>query len=138
MHVTFASRPLLTQVTAGNLKVSLSVTDWPFCDPDSITTSGAMSPTVCFAAPSTPEVGSYLDATVLVRGPSSASPVLGNGGGGGSAGSAATAGGTGTSSALVGAGMLYGMSGGKADATLVMSEWVRTDDYGWTKVIRVF
>lgn len=35
----------------------------------------------------------------------------------------------------VGNGMAYDMFGGSADATLVMSEWVETADYGWTKVL---
>ena len=68
------------------------------------------------------EAGAYLDAILVVQGPSSSTPILqdeetGEGGGG-------TAGG----------GLKYGMSGGSAKGTLVMSEWVNTDGYGWTKV----
>lgn len=33
-----------------------------------------------------------------------------------------------------GGGVVYGLLGVSADATLVMSEWVKTDDNGWTKV----
>lgn len=36
--------------------------------------------------------------------------------------------------AEIASGVEYEMSGGSAEAKLVMSEWVKTDDNGWTKV----
>lgn len=99
------------------------MSDWPFCDSDSVPTGRdePTPPTVCYGASSALETGSYLDATLLVRGPSSAAPVERE-----------------STATIIGSGKRYGMSGGSADATLVMSEWVRTDDYGWTKVIIQF
>lgn len=81
-----------------------------------------MPSTVCAGASSVLEAGAYLDAVLVVQGPSSSTPILqdeetGEGGGGTNA-----------------SGLKYGMSGGSAKGTLVMSEWVNTDDYGWTKV----
>lgn len=110
-------------MTAGDMKVSLSVSDWPFCDPSTAPTrNGQETPsTACAGVSSAFETGAYLDATLVVQGPSASMPVLqddeGTDGGG-----------------LVGAGMKYIMSGGSADSILVMSEWVQTEEYGWTKV----
>lgn len=121
------------QVSAGDLKISLSVTDWPFCDPSSVSSANSnaeVPSTVCYGAFSALETGSFLDATLLVQGPSLAEPVL--------ATQSSSSGNDGHEDidSTVGAGKRYEMSGGKADATLVMSEWVRTNDYGWTKVIK--
>lgn len=71
------------------------------------------------------ETGAFLEARLVVRGPSSSVPVLSpqqsSGGGGGSG-------------EVEAAGVEYGLSAGSARATLVMSEWVKTDGNGWSKV----
>jgi len=54
------------------------------------------------------------------RGPSSSTPVLSSQQSGGEE--------------VEAAGVEYGLSGGSARATLVMSEWVKTDGNGWSKV----
>ena len=113
-------------MTSGSLKISVSVSDWPFCDPSTAPThSNQETPsTVCTGASLELETGAYLDATLIVRGPSSSIPVLHEG--------EASSGGNGDT--IVDRGLKYLMSGGNADATLTMSEWVKTHDYGWTKV----
>lgn len=111
------------------MKISLSVSDWPFCDPTSLptadaTTTSAVTPlTVCYGASSALEAGTYLDATLVVRGPSSAAPAERDGEQ------------DSVSSDTIGSGKQYEMIAGSAEATLIMSEWVHTDDYGWTKVM---
>lgn len=113
----------IAQVSPGTMKVSLLVSDWPFCDPATAPTrNGQDTPsTVCAGASSVLETGAFLDAKLVVRGPSSSTPVLfpqrSNGGGD-----------------IEAAGLEYGLSGESAQATLVMSEWVKTDDNGWSKV----
>ncbi|CAM9609391.1 unnamed protein product, partial [Laminaria digitata] len=122
-----------THVTIGDLKFSISVSDWPFCDPSTAPTSSTKETpsTVCVGASSVLETGAYLDAVLVVQGPSSSTPVLQyddeeeTGGGGTSTGGGGGGGG--------GGGLKYGMSGESAEGTLVMSEWVNTGDYGWTK-----
>ena len=124
-------------MTTGELKFSISVSNWPFCDPATEPTDNSSSSsnqdkpsTVCPGASSTLEDGAYLDAVLVVQGPSSSTPILQegetttNGGGGGEM--------------ATGGGLKYCMSGGSADGTLVMSEWVKTDDYGWAKVWLAF
>ena len=78
---------------------------------------------MCVGASSVLEAGAYLDAVLVLQGPSSSTPVLLDS-------QDEETGGAG----ITGGGLKYGMSGGSAEGTLVMSEWVNTDDYGWTKV----
>lgn len=79
--------------------------------------------TVCVGAFSTLETGAYLDVALLVQGPSSSEPI-----------SSDQSEDNGAETGADSEGQRYGMSGGNAKAAVVMSEWVRTDDYGWTKV----
>lgn len=72
------------------------------------------------------EAGTYLDVMLSIQGPSFSQPVLQY--------KEAMAGDGEDEDAIVGRGMEYVMSGGTANAKLIMSEWVETDDYGWTKV----
>lgn len=102
------------------------VSDWPFCDPSTapIRSTQETPPTVCEGMSAELETGAFLDATLVVRGPSSSVPTLipeisdQDDGGEGEEASG---------------GLEYGMSGGSAEATLIMSQWVKTDDNGWTK-----
>lgn len=99
------------------------MSDWPFCDPSTEPTrdTEATPSTVCaVGASSELETGAYLDASVVVRGPSSSLPALQDEETG--------------DDGFIGRGKTYIMSGGSADASVTMSEWVQTDDYGWTKV----
>ncbi|CAN0538170.1 unnamed protein product, partial [Ectocarpus sp. 12 AP-2014] len=106
-----------TEVTAGTLKISLEVSDWPFCDPSTEPRRSTDDTplTVCpagTASSSTLETGAFLDVKIAVLGPSSSTPVL-------------------STPALEDAerngGVEYTMTGESAEATLVMSEWVNTD-----------
>lgn len=72
------------------------------------------------------ETGAYLDVMLSIRGPSFSQPVLQY--------KEAMAGGGVDEDAVIGRGVEYVMSGDGADVKLIMSEWVETDDYGWTKV----
>lgn len=116
------------QVHPGNLKISLSVSDWPFCDPSTAPTrNGKETPsTVCWRGTQGLETGAYLEMVLSIRGPSFLQPVLLN--------KEAMAGGGRNDDAIIGRGVEYVMSGGSADAKLIMSEWVETDAYGWTEV----
>lgn len=125
LHKTpFPLPPYTPQVSAGTLKISLAVSDWPFCDPSTEPrrSSDDTPLTVCpvgTASSSTLETGAFLDVKIAVLGPSSSTPVL-------------------STPALEDAerdgGVEYTMTGESAEATLVMSEWVSTEDTGWTKV----
>lgn len=97
------------------------MTDWPFCDPATAPTRSTQDTpsTVCSGASSTLETGAFLDAMLVVQGPSQAQPEQQQ-----------SSDGDGDSED----GAVYGLVGASADATLVMSEWVSTDDNGWTKV----
>lgn len=119
--------PVPNQVSAGTLKFSLAVSDWPFCDPTTAPTRSTQDTpsTVCAGASSALETGAFLDAKLVVRGPSSSKPVLS---------AEQTSGGEGEGGEADVAGLEYGMSGGSAEAWLIMSEWVKTDSNGWTKV----
>lgn len=67
-----------------------------------------------------------MDATIVVRGPSSSMPVVSP--------QESSSSEQQDGEAEIASGVGYEMSGGNADASLVMSEWVKTDDNGWTKV----
>ncbi|CAB1113932.1 unnamed protein product [Ectocarpus sp. CCAP 1310/34] len=113
-----------TEVTAGTLKISLEVSDWPFCDPSTEPRRSTDDTplTVCpagTASSSTLETGAFLDVKIAVLGPSSSTPVLST---------------PALEDAARNGGVEYTMTGESAEATLAMSEWVSTDDSGWTKV----
>ncbi|CAN0524983.1 unnamed protein product, partial [Ectocarpus sp. 12 AP-2014] len=112
-----------TEVTAGTLKISLEVSDWPFCDPSTEPRRSTDDTplTVCptgTASSSTLETGAFLDVKLAVLGPSSSTPVLST---------------PAEEDAERNGGVEYTMTGESAEAILVMSEWVSTDDTGWTK-----
>lgn len=104
------------------------MSDWPFCDPATapIRNTQDTSVTVCAGASSTLETGAFLDAKLVVRGPSSSTPVL--------SAQQSSEGGGGAGGDVHEAGLEYDMSGESAEASLIMSEWVKTDSNGWTKV----
>lgn len=117
--------------------MSISVTGWPFCDPTTAPTadddnddSVSLSTVCTTGASSSLETGAYLDMSLAVRGPSSSIPAPQSNGDVDSG----EGGDWSEDSFEVGGGLKYLLSGGSADATLVMSEWVQTDDLGWTKV----
>ncbi|CAN0347199.1 unnamed protein product [Discosporangium mesarthrocarpum] len=96
------------QVTNGTLKVSFSVTNWPFCN----------STTPACPSGSLNEEGSFLDATLKIEGPAE-EPAL-----------------VASDNSATDEGLLYDLSGGDADVYLRMSEWIQTDDHGWAKASR--
>lgn len=111
-------------MSAGTLKISLAVSDWPFCDPSTEPRRSTDDTplTVCPAgagSSTTLETGAFLDVKIAVLGPSSSTPVLST---------------PVVEDAERNGGVEYTMTGESAEATLVMSEWISTDDSGWTKV----